>query len=174
MDPASEYGDLVKHRRVFELLATELIVINFREVRRRSIKVWRGIPTDFLQWKPDSPALTIGEMIRHIWSTQKYYHDSIKLGRSAPVLHDVFDDIPVTSIEEEISLSEPYFEEFLKYVRQVPTDDLENRMIDRSDVGYIRPLGDFLCRIAYHESIHTGQLLQYLRSAGIDRPDIWD
>ncbi|KUO96194.1 DinB family protein [Ferroacidibacillus organovorans] len=156
------------------MLATELAIINFREVRRRSIIVWRSVPSDFLKWKPDDSALTIGEVIRHAWSTQKYYYESIKLGQSAPVTHDEFDDIPVTSIEEEISLSVPYFEDFLNYVRQLPNNELESRMIDRSDVGYIRPLGDFLCRIAYHESIHTGQLLQYLRSAGLDRPDIWD
>jgi uncharacterized damage-inducible protein DinB len=35
-------------------------------------------------------------------------------------------------------------------------------------------LGDYLNRIAYHESVHTGQLLDYLRTIGIERPQIWD
>ncbi|MED4141514.1 DinB family protein, partial [Priestia megaterium] len=26
----------------------------------------------------------------------------------------------------------------------------------------------------YHESVHAGQLLQYLRIMGVDRPRIWD
>lgn len=29
-------------------------------------------------------------------------------------------------------------------------------------------------RIAFHESVHTGQLLDYLRTSGIPRADIWD
>jgi hypothetical protein len=29
-------------------------------------------------------------------------------------------------------------------------------------------------RMAYHEAVHTGQLLAYLRAMGIPRPNIWD
>lgn len=29
-------------------------------------------------------------------------------------------------------------------------------------------------RIAYHEAVHTGQLLNYMRNMGVERPDIWD
>ena len=31
-----------------------------------------------------------------------------------------------------------------------------------------------LLRVAYHESVHTGQLLDYLRTAGVPRELIWD
>ncbi len=41
-------------------------------------------------------------------------------------------------------------------------------------MGYIRELGDMLLRVAYHESVHTGQLLDYLRTAKVKRPIIWD
>lgn len=41
-------------------------------------------------------------------------------------------------------------------------------------MGYIRDLGDMLLRIAYHESVHTGQLLDYLRTAGVPRINVWD
>lgn len=44
----------------------DLLILNFEEVRRRSIKIWRGIPHQFLTWKPDEAALTIQEMIRHV------------------------------------------------------------------------------------------------------------
>jgi len=30
-----------------------------------------------------------------------------------------------------------------------------------------------LLRIAYHEAVHTGQLLSYLRTLGLERPMIW-
>jgi len=32
----------------------DVILLNAREVRRRSEIAWRGIPPDSLQWKPDS------------------------------------------------------------------------------------------------------------------------
>jgi hypothetical protein len=38
----------------------------------------------------------------------------------------------------------------------------------------ISKLGDYLQRIAYHESVHTGQMLAYFRALSLERPLIWD
>jgi hypothetical protein len=57
---------------------------------------------------------------------------------------------------------------------QLSDDDLNTSSIDRRDVGYIRKAGDFILRIAYHEAVHAGQMLQYLRMAGVPRPSVWD
>ncbi len=46
--------------------ANDLIILNFEEVRRRSIKVWKAIPQQKLNWKPDENALSCAEMIRHV------------------------------------------------------------------------------------------------------------
>ncbi|MED2149537.1 DinB family protein, partial [Bacillus thuringiensis] len=43
-----------------------------------------------------------------------------------------------------------------------------------SDVGYTRNLGDMLMRMAYHEAVHTGQLLRDMRALGLKRPHLWD
>ena len=57
---------------------------------------------------------------------------------------------------------------------QLSEADLHTISIDRSDVGYVRKAGDFILRIAYHEAVHAGQMLQYLRMAGVERPSVWD
>lgn len=31
----------------------DLLLLNLTEVRRRSIKIWKTIPSDKLDWKPD-------------------------------------------------------------------------------------------------------------------------
>ena len=38
----------------------------------------------------------------------------------------------------------------------------------------VRTIGDFVLRMAYHELVHTGQLLSYLRRMNVPRPEIWD
>lgn len=95
----------------------EVILLNFSETRRRSIKLWNGIPNEYLNWRPDENAFTIIEMIRHVLEGEHLFHKIIE---------------------------------------------------NKGD------LGDYLNRIAYHESVHTGQILSYLRTIGIDRPQIWD
>ncbi|MGG0288494.1 DinB family protein [Peribacillus butanolivorans] len=154
----------------------DLIVLNFEEVRRRSIKVWKAIPNNMLNWKPDNEALTCGEAIRHVLEGEFLYHQ-ILIARGSKAISNTtnpFETKELSTVEDELNFAKPFREDFIKYIKTINKSDLENVKIDRSDVGYIRTLGDMLLRIAYHESVHTGQLLDYMRTMGIDRPQIWD
>lgn len=154
--------------------SVELIILNFIEVRRRSIKVWTAIPQEKLQWKPDDEAMTCLEMIRHVLESEHYYHLAIQNQGSLSVFDSPFEKQPFSTVNAELEFAEPYRNRFLETIRSFSEKDLANIKIDRSDAGYIRDLGDMLLRVAYHESIHTGQLLDYLRTAGIPRPLVWD
>ena len=155
--------------------AIDLSIVNLSETRRRSIKLWKSLPEHWLDWRPDQGAMSFGEMIRHVWSASYHYHMMLKNNGSLNTeIHSPFDDIPITSIEKEIELSHSYFDDFIEYVKSLSTEELDSRLIDRSDVGYQRYLGDMLLRIAYHDAVHAGQFLQYLRMAGLERPNIWD
>ncbi|MGM9986221.1 MAG: DinB family protein [Bacillaceae bacterium] len=158
----------------------ELIVLNFQEVRRRSIKVWKAIPNDFLHWKPDDEAFTCAEMIRHVLASEYNYHQIIQNCGSVQNLHTPFSTREFTTVEKELEFALTYREIFINFIKSLTRDDLVKIKIDRSDLsdkgftGYIRTLDDFLLRIAYHEAVHTGQLLDYMRKMEVERPDIWD
>ena len=152
----------------------ELILLNFNEVRRRSIKLWNSIPQEKLHWKPDDEAMTCIEMIRHVLESEYYYHLAIQNRGSLEVFDSPFEQQPFTTVNAELNFAEPYRRDFLETIMSFSEDDLSTIKIDRSDVGYIRDLGDMLLRIAYHESVHTGQLLDYLRTAGVPRISVWD
>ena len=49
--------------------AIDLSILNLKETRRRSEKLWNSLPNNFLNWKPDHEAMSFGEMIRHVWSS---------------------------------------------------------------------------------------------------------
>ncbi|MFJ7941226.1 DinB family protein [Peribacillus sp. NPDC096622] len=152
----------------------ELIILNLEEVRRRNIKLWTSIPKGTLHWKPDDKAMSCLEMVRHVLDSEHYYHLSIKNQGSLPVYESPYEKQPLISVEAELKFAEPYRRDFLETIISFSEDDLSTIKIDRSDVGYIRDLGDILLRIAYHESVHTGQLLDYLRTAGVPRINVWD
>jgi len=157
-----------------------LLILNFEEVRRRSIKVWMAIPTDKLDWKVDEEALSCSEMIRHVLAAEYSYLQIIENRGSLSNPDSPFYSRAFASVEEELEFAQQYREKFLSLVKSLNNDDLINIKIDRSDLsekgytGYIRPLGDMLLRIAFHEAVHAGQLLDYMRTMGIERPDIWD
>ncbi|MED1866026.1 DinB family protein [Fictibacillus nanhaiensis] len=154
--------------------AKDLLVINLNEVRRRSIKVWTSIPQEKLHWKPDEEAMSCIEMIRHVLESEHYYHLAIQNRGSIAIFDSPFENRPYTNVMEELVFAETYRDEFLQTVQSFSEEELSEIKIDRSESGYIRELGDMLLRIAYHESVHTGQLLDYLRSAGVKRVRIWD
>ncbi|UOY92520.1 DinB family protein [Ectobacillus sp. JY-23] len=153
--------------------AKELILLNFEEVRRRSIKVWSALPAESLHWRPDDNAFTCADLIRHVLEGEYLYHQ-ILLNKGSIAKTNPFEARAFLSVEDELAFARPYREGFLHYITTLHPDDLHTVEIDRSNVGYIRTLGDMLLRVAYHESIHTGQLLGYMRTIGVERPNIWD
>ncbi|CAH0343985.1 DinB family protein [Bacillus sp. CECT 9360] len=154
----------------------ELILLNFEENRRRSIKVWNQIPTDKWSWKPDQEAMTCYEMIIHLLSGEYAYCHIVNNGGSLENFLDPYETREFSNMEELFAFSVPYRQEFINTIKSFSEEDLQNIKIDRSylESGYIRQLGDMLLRIAYHESVHTGQLLDYMRTMGVERPHIWD
>jgi hypothetical protein len=154
---------------------TELIILNFGEIRRRSIKLWTGIPEKFYSWQPDREAMTIIEMVRHQLESIHIYH-LIVIGRGTLAADFIspWENRPYTNIVDELTFAQPYTESFFDTIRSFSAADLDAIEIVRADRGQRRKLGDYLLRIAYHEGVHTGQMLSYLRTLGIERPAIWD
>ena len=43
------------------MIAADIIILNFEEIRRRSLKVWRNLPGTQLNWKPDKEGFPPGQ-----------------------------------------------------------------------------------------------------------------
>ncbi len=152
----------------------EIILLNFLEIRRRSVKLWSGIPDEFLNWKPDDNAFTSIEMIRHVLEGEHLFHKIIENKGDLGNYQSPWNGLKYSDLKNELDFSEKYRADFLSMIYNLSESDLENNKIDRKEVGQHKKLGDYLNRIAYHEAVHTGQILSYLRTIGIDRPQIWD
>jgi uncharacterized damage-inducible protein DinB len=156
------------------MLAKELLILNFEEVRRRSIKVWKSINENLLFWKPDEEAMSCIEMIRHVLEGENIYHHIVVHKGSLGSFESPLKSNPFLSVEDELKQAQPYREKFLQMVHGFSEKDLAEICIARKELNQKRKLGDYLLRIAYHEAVHAGQLLNYLRTAQVSRPKIWD
>ncbi len=152
----------------------EILLLNFSETRRRSIKLWSGIPNEYLNWKPDENAFTIIEMIRHVLEGEHLFHKIVENRGDLGNYQSPWNELKYSDLKNELDFSQKYRVEFLNMVNELNESELEDIRIERKEVGQSKKLGDYLNRIAYHESVHTGQLLDYLRTIGIERPQIWD
>lgn len=141
------------------------------------MKLWRALPDEWLSWRPDARALSFGEMIRHVWHGSYELHMVVKHGGdSSAIVRQPHEDESVTSVEREIEMSQPYFQDFIAWVESLDPEDFTNREIIRTDtdVEQRSSLGQYLMLAAYHDATHTGQFLQYMRMVGLERPNIWD
>lgn len=153
---------------------TELLLLNLEEVRRRSLIIWQSFPPDRLEWRPSEEVRSCLEIVRHILKAEWTYTHVLQRGKSLDCDDSPFNSKPLIDINSELEFAEPYRQEFLSLISSYTPAQLVENKIDRSDAGYIRPLGDFILRIAYHEAVHTGQLLSYLRMLESPIPKIWD
>ena len=110
-------------------------------------------------------------MIRHVIEGDHLFH---KIIENRGDLGDYKSPWKYSNLKNELDFSEMYRTEFLDMIKALKESDLENVRIERKELGQSKKLGDYLNRIAYHESFHTGQLLSYLRTIGVERPNIWD
>ncbi|NUO01046.1 MAG: DinB family protein [Saprospiraceae bacterium] len=152
----------------------DLIILNLEEIRRRSVILWKNLPEESYFWKPDKNAMSAIEMIRHVVSADYGWNIIVKTGGDLSGYKLPWDGQPYRIVEDEIDFAQPYRQEFLNTIRQFSETDLTTKQIIHPGTGTIRKLGDYLLRIGYHESVHAGMFLSYLRTMNIDRPFIWD
>ncbi len=152
---------------------SELILLNFTEIRRRSIKLWSGLPEEYYTWKPDEGAMSALEMIRHVLEAD-YGWKMIINKESLANYETPWKNKPLTSLTDELEFAEPYRNAFLECVKQFSDRDLNETEIIHPGNGKRNNLGKYLLRIGYHESVHAGQFISYLRVMNADRPNIWD
>ncbi|MHA4811056.1 DinB family protein [Flavitalea flava] len=151
----------------------KLLILHFEEIRRRSMLLWEAVPSDFYTWLPDKDAMTILEMVRHVLESEHLY--LVILNREGLIGNYIspWANMPYTTLSAEIEFAIQYREGFLAAIQGFKPEELEGLEIVRQDVGQKSNLGKYLLKIAYHEAVHGGQFLSYLRILGIDRPLIW-
>ncbi|WP_422005415.1 DinB family protein [Roseivirga pacifica] len=152
---------------------SELIILNFTEIRRRSIKLWSGLPESCNDWKPDEKAMTAIEMVRHVLEADYGWNLIINNG-SISNYQTPWKNRPFISVTDELKFAAPYRNTFLESIRQFSDKELNEKEIIHPGNGEKKLLGKYLLRIGYHESVHAGQFLSYLRAMKITPPAIWD
>jgi DinB superfamily len=156
------------------MTTSEILVINFEEIRRRSIKLWHGIAPEHYFWKPDAGAMHCLEMVRHVLEGEYWFKAIVDARGDATNFVSPWKDRPYTNLQDELDFAKPFRDKFLAAVKEFTPLDLSTIEIVRIEKNQRRFLGDYLQRIAYHEAVHTGQMLGYLRTLRIEMPSIWD
>ncbi len=144
-------------------------------IRGRTRQVTQLIRTEHMNWRPEKDALSVGEMLRHLWHSEEgvrrvalkgdfsYYEKRIPLG-----LRAVFGT--PRSLEEELNQLERAHSETLAAVANFPPE-LWDEVRVHEELGFRRKVAVILLGINEHEIHHRAQLMTYLRILGTPVPE---
>ncbi len=144
-------------------------------IRRRTHEVTSLVRAEHLGWRPEKDALSVGEMLRHIWVSEEgvrrvalegnfaYYETRIPKGLRAVV------GTPGT-LEEELANLDRVHSETLAAVKLFPPERWEEERIHES-LRFRRKVGVILLGINEHEIHDRAQLMTYLRMLGTPVPE---
>ncbi|HEX2714046.1 MAG TPA: DinB family protein [Candidatus Acidoferrales bacterium] len=143
--------------------------------RGRTREVIQMLRPQHLEWRPERDALSVGEMLRHLWVSEEgvrrvalegnfaYYETRIPKGLRA-VLGQY------GSLEEELSRLERVHRETLASVGAWPLERWDEERAHAA-LGFRRKVGVMLMGINEHEVHHRAQLMTYLRMLGTPVPE---
>jgi uncharacterized damage-inducible protein DinB len=144
-------------------------------IRGRSLQIFALLRPEHMGWKPEKGALSVGEMLRHLWVSEEgvrraaldgnfaYYEKRVPLGLGA-VLGTV------GSLEEELKSVERAHQETLEAVSACPVTLFDEERVHEG-LHFRRKVGVMLYGINDHEVHHRAQLMTYLRMLGRPAPE---
>jgi uncharacterized damage-inducible protein DinB len=144
-------------------------------IRSRSHEVFALIRPEYMDWKPEKGALSVGEMLRHLWFAEdairrlvlnsdfSYYETRVPKGLRAVL------GTPGT-LEEELKNLERAHRETLSAVAALPSGTWEEERA-HAGLGYRRKVTVILFGMNEHEVHHRAQLMTYLRMLGTPVPE---
>ncbi len=144
-------------------------------IRGRTRQVTGMVRPEYLDWRPEKDALTVGEMLQHLWVSEEgvrrvalegnfaYYETRIPKGLRAVLGKQ-------GTLEEALANLERVHRETLDAVKQFPFERWEEERV-REDLGFRRKIGVILLGISEHEIHHRAQLMTYLRMLGTPVPE---
>ena len=153
----------------------EIIVKQKEAIRGRTRQVVAMVRPEHLTWQPEKSALSIGEMLRHMWMSEEgvrrialegnfaYYEKRIPQGLRAVL------GTP-GALEVELQNLDRVHGETLAAVSAFPLERFDEERIHEG-FDYRRKVWAILLGINEHEIHHRAQLMTYLRILGTPWPE---
>lgn len=144
-------------------------------IRNRTEEVFALLRSEHMSWKPAQGALSLGEILRHLWVSEEgvrrvaidgnfaYYETRIPNGLGAVL------GTPGT-LEDELENIARVHRETLDAVAAQPPELFEQERAYPS-LGFRRKVAVILFGINEHEIHHRAQLMAYLRILGTPAPE---
>lgn len=153
----------------------ELFLKQKETVRRRTDEVTARLRPEHLAWRPEKGALSVGEMLRHLWVSEEgvrrvalesdFSYYEVRIPQGLPAVLGT-----VGTLEEERENLARVHRETLAEVGKFPVERFEEERAHQG-LEFRRKVYVILLGISEHEIHHRAQLMTYLRMLGSPLPE---
>jgi len=154
----------------------EIFTAQKEAIRKRMLEILAMVRPEHMDWRPEKDALSIGEMLQHLWVAEEgvrrvalennfaYYETRVPKGLRSTLG-------PSRTLEENLANIARVHGETLAAVAACPESVFEEDRL-RPDLGVKRKVWAILLGINEHTVHHRAQLSTYLRILGSPVPDV--
>ena len=141
----------------------------FEKVRERTLRVIRCVPPDKLDWSFREGRFSLGDLIRHIGTTERYIFAEGVQGK--PARYPGCGKELADGYENVVAFVEGLHQESMEIFGRLSNNDLNGKCLTPD--GKPITVWKWLRAMVEHEIHHRGQLYTYLAILGIPTPPLY-
>lgn len=142
---------------------------NFEHVRARTMGVVRAIPADKVEWTCRQGEFTLGDLARHIATTERYIFTECANGR--PSIYKGCGRDLADGLDQVIAFMERLHAESMEIFHGMTDEDFLKK--GTSPEGKPVTAWRMLRAMLEHEAHHRGQMYVYLGILGVPAPSLY-
>ena len=154
----------------------EIFLKQKEAIHKRMVEILGMVRPEHMEWRPEKDALSVGEMLQHLWVSEEgvrrvaldgdfaYYETRIPKGLRSTLG-------PRRTLEEDLENIARVHSETMAAIAACPAEVFEEERA-RAELGYRRKVWAILLGINEHEVHHRAQLATYLRILGTPVLDV--
>ncbi len=143
------------------------LVSNWKRIHKQTTKIMAAAPNDKYNWKPCDSAMTLGELMNHLWIAEAGLVSAAKTGEWPKEKPE-----PINDTAALIAAFDKTHEEAVAIAKAFTPEELAATVAPFGP-DKAMPRSVLLNLTLEHEIHHRGQLYTYLRIAGCECPPLF-
>ena len=152
-----------------EIRDIESFLPYFETIRERTLRVFRAVPAERLEWRHADDVFSCGDLARHIAAVERYTFTENVLGR--PSRYSGCGPEIAQGHEKVAAFMERMHRESIELLQDLKPKDLAGKGL--SPQGVPVTAWKLLRAMIEHEVHHRGEMFVYLALFGVPRPPLY-
>ena len=152
-----------------EITTIEPFLHYFDRIRERTLRVFKFVPPEQVEWRPAPGRFSFGDTLRHLAALERYMYVENALGR--PSQYPGHHQDLASGYDNVVSYAKNLHSETLEMLSALSDEDLQKKT--KTPAGTSITVWKWLRTMVEHEAHHRGQIFLMLREIDVQAPPLF-